>query len=88
MIYITSHGFQFGVETENTHNGHWTDEAATKVRGALDSMGLDRVAAVHANLKAVAAGTEDELSDDYNEACNEGCLVNEYEDFIVTIAAY
>lgn len=88
MIYITSHGRQFGVETENTHNGDWTDAAASNVKIALDAMGSDRVAAVHANLVAVANGSEDELSDDYNDACNAGCLVNEYEDFIVTMAAY
>lgn len=88
MIVIASHGFSFGVETENTHNGHWTDEAAAKVKAALDDMGPARVAAVHTNLKAVAAGAEDELSDDYNDACNEGCLINEYPDFIVTMTAY
>lgn len=88
MIYITSHGLEFGVETENTHNGDWTEAAASKVKAALDYMGSDRVAAIHANLIAVANGSEDELSDDYNEACNEGCLINEYEDFIVTMAAY
>ncbi|MCB1447071.1 MAG: hypothetical protein KDJ87_15095 [Rhizobiaceae bacterium] len=87
MIYITSHGCQFGVETENAHNGDWTEAAASNVKVALDAMGSDRVAAVHVNLIAVAEGSEDELSDDYNEACNEGCLVNEYPDFIVTMTA-
>lgn len=88
MIYITSHGFEFGVETENSHNGDWTDAAAAAVKESLDAMGAHRVAAVHANLIAVANGSEDELSDDHNEACSAGCLVNDYEDFIVKLTAY
>ena len=88
MRYITSHGFEFGVETENTHNEDLTYEASEKVQAALDAMGADRVAAIHANQKAVAAGVEDDLSDDYNDVCAAACMVSAYEDFIVTLTAY
>lgn len=88
MIYITSHGFEFGVETENTHNEDLTFEASEKVQVALDAMDAGRVAAIHANLNAVAGGTEDDLSDDYNDVCTAACMVSAYEDFIVTLTAY
>lgn len=82
MIYISSHGFEFGVDTENTHNGDWANAAAGEVKSALDAMGAARVSGIHADLKA------GDLSDDYHEAINAGCLVNDYPDFVVTLTAY
>lgn len=82
MIYINSHGFEFGVDTENTHGGNWTDAAAVEVKSALDAMSVARVSGIHTSLKA------GDLSDDYHKAINAGCLVNEYPDFIVTLTAY
>jgi hypothetical protein len=87
MRFITSHGFEFGVETENTHNEDLTYEASLKVQNALDTMGIERVAAIHANQTAVAGGVEDDFSDDYNDVCAAACLVSAYEDFIVTLKA-
>jgi hypothetical protein len=88
MIYITSHGLEFGVTAENTHNGDWTDQAAAMVKASLDDMGAERVAAIHANVLAVAAGTSDEFCDDYEVAVNAGCLANAYPDFFVALSAY
>lgn len=88
MIYITSHSFEFGVETMNDHGGDWVDAAASNVKDALDAMGADRVRAIHANLRAGASGETDELIDDCHEASSAGALVNEYEDFVVELTAH
>lgn len=88
MLYINSQGFEFGVETENSHNEDLTSDAALKVQEALDAMSLDRVAAIHANQKAVSAGDEDEFSADYNDVCASASMVSAHQDFIVTLTAY
>lgn len=88
MRYIASHGFEFGVDTENTHNQDLAGAASEKVQAALDAMGPDRVASVHANLKAVTGGNEDDISEDCNDVCASACAVSAHEDFIVTLTAY
>lgn len=88
MIYITSHAFEFGIETENSHDGDWTEQAAEAVKAHLDAQPATQVASIHANAKAVQADDEDEFSGAYNDACAAGTLINDYEDFAVTLTAY
>lgn len=86
-IFIESQGYRFGVNTENDHNGDWREEAAEAMKPILDGMTEEKVAAIHANIKSVESGQDDEFIDEYWEATNAASLVNEYEDFIVTLSS-
>ena len=88
---ISSHWFEFDIDCENDHgqldNPEFCHNVMSAVRGSLNAMGRERVAKLHDNLIDVSRGVSDELSDDYHEACNAGCLISPYRDTVVNLVA-